>query len=316
MERFYIEATTIEDAWFQCMNKLLDVGVMYKIDKGSYEKQYRLEFPFIDLRIRHPNAKLWVDTPIASGIPSPNDLPTVETYFAEYVFADIRKPEEEYTYGQRLVNNNEMNEINRVVDQMFAVMEAFKSYETDNDVQMMLGKPVYLREPKKIDQTKKIIEMYKKGFGTNQAVMEVGMPTDILLPDPPCLRLIDTRVRRENGESYLDFFVYFRSWDLWGGFPTNLAGIEQLKQYIASEINVKNGELLASSKGLHLYDHSWLHAINAMQRNWKDIIPVLMKKTNNDPDLITRIAKIEEDFKRDEDKRKAQLEKQKCQENT
>jgi thymidylate synthase len=283
MERYKIEeATTIEDAWFQCMNKLLEVGTMYKIDRGSYEKQYRLEFPFIDLRIRHPNAKLWVDTPLASGIPSPNDLQTVETYFAEYIFGDVRKPDEEYTYGQRL----------------------------SNFTGTILGKE------HNVNQIEQVIAMYRKGFGTNQATMEIAMPGDITSKDPPCLRLIDTRVRREGGEHCLDFFVYFRSWDLWGGFPTNLGGIELLKQHIASEIKIENGELLASSKGLHIYDHSWLHAINALQRNWKDIIPILMEKTNNDPDLTTRIAKIEEDFKKDEQKRKEQFEKQKCQENT
>ena len=79
---------------------------------------------------------------------------------------------------------------------------------------------------------------------------------------------------------------------------------------------VKNGELLASSKGLHIYDHSWLHAINALQRNWKDVITILMEKTNHDPDLITRIRTIEKKFEEEQQKRKEQFEKQKCQENT
>ena len=47
------------------------------------------------------------------------------------------------------------------------------------------------------------------------------------------------------------------SWDLWSGFPANLAGIQILKEYMASEIGVADGELIALSKGLHLYDYSW-----------------------------------------------------------
>ena len=75
----------------------------------------------------------------------------------------------------------------------------------------------------------------------------------MLLNDPPCLRHIDTRIQ----DGKLHFFPYFRSWDLWGGFPANLAAIELMKEYIASEIGVGNGEIIAASKGLHLYNYVW-----------------------------------------------------------
>jgi thymidylate synthase len=103
-------------------------------------------------------------------------------------------------------------------------------------------------------QISKIIQMYQRdGFNTNQAYMAVGNEDSIDLPDPPCLRMIDTRVR----EGKLNFVVYFRSWDLWAGFPSNLAAIQLLKEYMASEIGVKDGEILAMSKGLHLYEYAW-----------------------------------------------------------
>ena len=79
------------------------------------------------------------------------------------------------------------------------------------------------------------------------------MPSDIRLDDPPCLRLIDTRVRYGK----LHFILYFRSWDLWGGFPSNLGGLQLVKEYMAQEIGVEDGEIIAVSKGLHLYDYSW-----------------------------------------------------------
>jgi thymidylate synthase len=83
--------------------------------------------------------------------------------------------------------------------------------------------------------------------------MEIGMPSDVTLDDPPCLRLVDTRIR--NGR--LHFIVYFRSWDLYNGFPVNLAGLQQLKKYMADEIGVADGCMRAISKGLHLYDDMW-----------------------------------------------------------
>ena len=101
---------------------------------------------------------------------------------------------------------------------------------------------------------KGVVRMYKEdGFNTNQAYMSVGNEQSIYLSDPPCLRGIDTRVIDET----LHFIVYFRSWDLWAGFPSNLAAIQLLKEYMSSEIGVKDGELIASSKGLHLYEYTW-----------------------------------------------------------
>jgi thymidylate synthase len=103
-------------------------------------------------------------------------------------------------------------------------------------------------------QIAEVIRMYRNdGHGTNQAYMTVGDPKALLLNDPPCLRGIDTRIRYGK----LHFMVYFRSWDLWNGFPANLGAIQILKEYMAQEIGVEDGEIIASSKGLHLYDYIW-----------------------------------------------------------
>ncbi len=103
-------------------------------------------------------------------------------------------------------------------------------------------------------QITEVIKMYKEnGYNTNQAYMAVGDSQSIFLPDPPCLRGIDTRVRYGK----LHFIAYFRSWDLWAGFPSNLAAMQLLKEYMASEIGVEDGEMIATSKGMHLYEYSW-----------------------------------------------------------
>ena len=103
-------------------------------------------------------------------------------------------------------------------------------------------------------QIAEVIKMYKEdGHGTNQAYMTVGDPDALLLNDPPCLRGIDTRIRYGK----LHFMVYFRSWDLWNGFPANLGAIQMLKEYMAEAIGVEDGEIIAASKGLHLYDYIW-----------------------------------------------------------
>jgi thymidylate synthase len=103
-------------------------------------------------------------------------------------------------------------------------------------------------------QISEVIRMYREdGHETNQAYMTVGNPETIYLSDPPCLRGIDTRIK----ENRLHFVVYFRSWDLWNGFPANLGAIQLLKEYMAESIGVGDGEIIAASKGLHLYDYIW-----------------------------------------------------------
>jgi thymidylate synthase len=104
------------------------------------------------------------------------------------------------------------------------------------------------------EQIPELIRIYKEGsYNTNQGFMAVGSRDSIKLSDPPCLRGIDTRIK----DGKLHFILYFRSWDLWAGFPSNLAGIQLMKEYVASEIGVADGEIMALSKGLHLYDYTW-----------------------------------------------------------
>jgi thymidylate synthase len=116
-------------------------------------------------------------------------------------------------------------------------------------------------------QISEVIRMYREdGYGTNQAYMTVGDRDTIHLSDPPCLRGIDTRIK----EDRLHFVVYFRSWDLWNGFPANLGAIQLLKEYMADSIGVGDGEIIAASKGLHLYDYIWELAKLRTMKTGKD----------------------------------------------
>jgi thymidylate synthase len=81
----------------------------------------------------------------------------------------------------------------------------------------------------------------------------------------PCLRHIQPRII----DSKLHFVVYFRSWDLWGGFPVNLGGIQTLKEAMVEEIGngLQDGSLIGISPGLHIYDHVEVVAQVRLGRN-------------------------------------------------
>ncbi|MCM8801567.1 MAG: thymidylate synthase [Candidatus Omnitrophica bacterium] len=229
LEPVFVDAFDLDDAWFQCLCKILEKGHIYKITRGSYEGQRRLEFDFVVVRVRRPGHQIIPIIPEGMSIPAPTDMEYIQGYL-NYLLTAVKTESEDYTYGERLV------------EPKVRVKERIN------------GKEMIKEMPLNVNQIEEVIKIYKeKGFGTNQAIMEIGMPSDIKLVDPPCLRLIDTRVRYGR----LHFILYFRSWDLWGGFPSNLGGLQLVKQYMAEEIGVGDGEIIAVSKGLHLYEYSW-----------------------------------------------------------
>lgn len=220
----HINATTIPDAWFQCIWEIIDHGFTYEIQHGSYVGDKRLEMDFVTVHITHPQARpLEPDIPAQYGIPNPVEQGYIEQYLP-YLMTDAKEPGEDYTYGQRIVAG-------AVVDMSGA---------EGNSVKV-------------INQVEHFIRLLRETPNTNQAILQVGQPSDCLLSDPPCLRHIDMRIR----DGRLIFYPYFRSWDLWGGFPANLGGMVYLQEYMAGEIGVEPGPFICSSKGLHLYKYVW-----------------------------------------------------------
>jgi len=202
-----IEATDIQDAWFQCIYQVLDVGFKYEIQRGSYVGQTRMEFDEVVVLIKHPYQEpydlMLPQIPVALNIPNPVENGYVERYMS-YLMTSHIEPGEQYTYGSRIV-----------------------------------------------DQIPYWVGVLKDTPNTNQAVLQIAQPSDYKLSDPPCLRQIDMRIK----DNHLIFYPYFRSWDLWGGFPANLAGIAVLQKSMADEIGVESGPICASSKGLHIYGY-------------------------------------------------------------
>jgi thymidylate synthase len=233
MKPVLIEARDLPDAWFQCIHRIFEDECVheYEVEKGSFEGVKRRQFDLIMVDISHPGVRpLIPDIPAELAIPQPTSMDYVEDYL-QYLMTDRKRENEVYTYGERLTNPK----------------VSIKGQE------IAFG----------INPVQEVIDLYRKHRGgTNQAIMEVGMPQDILLPDPPCLRLIDTRLM----EGRLHFILYFRSWDLWAGFPSNLAAIQLLKEYMVQEIGVKDGSLVAISKGLHLYEYSFTLALKRLRR--------------------------------------------------
>lgn len=246
----HIDGTTIADAWFQTVYKCLEIGRDFMIDRGSYAGDKRLEFDWITIHIKKP----WMEPMLPHlserySIPDPVEPGYIDQYLP-YLMTGEMKEGESYTYGQRIcrcqLQNGESSTwcLHHMKEILIQDEEIWKNPK----IIIKDKQGIYL------NQLELLIWIYKnKGYRNNQMVLQVAQPTDMTLQDPPCLRHIDTRIQ----DGKLHFFPYFRSWDLWNGFCANLQGIELMKQYVASEIGVENGEIVGSSKGLHLYKYVW-----------------------------------------------------------
>lgn len=238
-----ISAGSLSDAWFMTLYKCIELGKKFIIDAGSFTGQQRLEFDFVTIHIKHPGAEpLLPKVNPALGFPDPVEEGYLDSYLP-YLMTGEEQPGEAYTYGQRICKA----ELNHM-------------YGVDGSLMLddlpILPSSIHWNEQDKwyVNQMELMVYTYKKyGHRNNQMILQVGQPSDMLLKDPPCLRHIDTRIQ----DGKLHFFPYFRSWDLFGGFPANLAAIELMKQYCAAQIGVENGEIIAVSKGLHIYDYVW-----------------------------------------------------------
>ena len=247
-----IEARDLPDLWFQAVHDILDQGERFIIDRGSYAGQTRLEYDYFMGHVKFPGTQpLIPDIPPACGIPNPVEHDYIyggdgyERAYIEYLMSARKEEGESYTYGERLTKVPLTGD--KLAWWQQQNKEIIDKREVDGNVVFEENGQLYL------NQIEWIIATYKKfGPRNNQLVLQVAHPSDLTLLDPPCLRSIDTRIQND----HLHFFVYFRSWDLWNGLPANLAAIQNLKEYMAGEIDVKDGEMIVESKGLHLYGYA------------------------------------------------------------
>ncbi|MDP2645325.1 MAG: thymidylate synthase [Desulfobacterales bacterium] len=247
-----IEARDLPDLWFQAVHDILDRGRRFTIHKGSFAGQTRLEFDYFTGHVRHPGTvPLLPDIPAACGIPNPVEHdyiyggPGYERAYIEYLMSPRKEPGESYTYGERLTRVPIAGDKLAWWEQQNS--EIIERREVDGKIIFEQDGRLYL------NQIEWVVDAYKRhGHRNNQMVLQVAHPSDITLLDPPCLRSIDTRIQDDT----LYFFVYFRSWDLWNGLPANLAAIQHLKEYMAEEIGLQDGEMIVESKGLHLYGYA------------------------------------------------------------
>jgi len=266
LKSYFVTGKTLDDVYFQLLSEIYDNGRVNHIDSGSFEGTNRLEFDFAAGTIEYPNTR-----PLAPIFP-PNTPPVttddaIEKYFINYLMDGQNLEKKEHYRYATWINGGEyklpfcdIKFLGEVDNNIYREI-----WRNDSNNKAIINVP---------GQVEWCIKHYKeKGFGNNHCYIQIGYPEssmayDVPYTDPakretsPCLRGIDTHIKKVYGIWKLCFAVTFRSWDLYAAFPENMGGIILLQSYMANELDIEVGALSFSSLKLHCYDYQ-LDALRA-----------------------------------------------------
>lgn len=286
IKQFQVNAVSIADAWFQLIYNLADYGYKQTIQTGSFEGEYRMQYPGVAFFISNPDTDMIPYIPTELNIPSPTTQEYVEDYFVDYIMNPELSENETYRYSSRInkLMPNGKTQLQDIIDEM-AINPLGNQYTCEigspDDRAVCFGKDGKLDPPclRLIDFKVVPDHIYTKGKYTSNVVNKGSVPGTSGYYDYKCnvcghawicgTKLPCTKCHPEitddninDTELLLTVSVFFRSWDLWAALPTNLGGIELLKQYVISEVNhragkelLKNGPMFAYSSGLHTYGY-------------------------------------------------------------
>jgi len=260
----FVEGTTLDDTWFKLLAEVYKYGRKNRIDTGSYEKETdRLEFDFVAGSIKYPTNRPLSPRLEGLAVPPPTSDEDIEKYFATYIMNSALEANEHYKYATWIVGGQYKLPISKLLIECRTEEGATMATPVGDLCYSKDSQGIIMQVPNALEW---IVKHYQeKGYANNHCYLQVGYPESNMAYDipydseldrqtSPCLRGIDTKIVEENETNYLLMNVYFRSWDLWGGWPENMGGMVRLMETICEMLgDVKPGALSFASKGLHCY---------------------------------------------------------------
>lgn len=278
----FIKGTDLGDTWFQLLQGLYDNGRKYLITEGSYKGINRLVFDDVAGFISYPHTRpLAPIMPEGSNLPAPTTDHDIEMYFADYLMNSNIQDNEDYKYATFIIGGEYqipkgilfnvssfkyyMKSPVIVPNQLDWIIKHFKEKGFGNEHGWLtVGYPesnFAYDIPYKNETNRKtspclrgldfriieIIHHQCKKCGSDYTAGEEG-----LIKNKMC-NCFGWNLFDEIEKYYLHTKVIYRSWDLWGGWPTNMGGFTLLNEYVAGELGIEPGPLSFTCKSLHAY---------------------------------------------------------------
>lgn len=218
-----IKAWNLPEAWHRAVRTVWTEGVDFEVGRGSETTLTRKVAAAIEV-VNPGNRPLLHEK-------APADEEYLNEYLLQYLYSGDKEGEE-YTYGERM-----------------------RRAET--------------RDGGVVDQVQRVIERLIDEPMDRQCTITLRYPEDLSNDDPPCLTVLDVEVLPTRGAGQatlsgdadsgrvLNFYAYFRSWDAYAGLPTNLGGLQLLKEWMADRVGAEDGSMHAFCKNLHLYERQF-----------------------------------------------------------
>ncbi|MBX0327064.1 thymidylate synthase [Oscillochloris sp. ZM17-4] len=132
-----------------------------------------------------------------------------------------------------------------------------------------------------IDQVAAIVADLRASGESRRAVAALWSPAqDIGSPSPPCLNLVQARLRAGPGDATPRLFLtaYFRSHDIFRAWASNAYGLRALQALIAERLgDLPLGDLAILSHSAHIYAHDWERAGELLAHHYRAADPRLAR---------------------------------------
>jgi len=106
----FVKSSTIDNAWREVMWLCVKKGYDFLVKGGSYQGQIRKQLDKVTIEIIEPYSRP-LSPILPPSIPSPTSEDKISTYFAKYIFSDVKSENEVYTYGEFIIK-----QFDRIID--------------------------------------------------------------------------------------------------------------------------------------------------------------------------------------------------------
>ncbi len=118
------------------------------------------------------------------------------------------------------------------------------------------------------DQVKNAIKKLKEIPHTRRAFAFTLRFGDINSDNPPCLTMINWNIQRKK----LFQTAFFRSQDMFTGYPMNMFGLRKFQEHVANAIGAEMGPLMCVTTSAHLYENNWDDARKILENQAPNVI--------------------------------------------